>query len=189
MTDERLVRLAAAGDALANAAWLVLQMEIPQEMNARAIRLAKERDCKVLLNAAPAAEIDRESLSLVDLLVVNEIEAAFYLGRPVVEPEGALEGARELHGRYGTDCVVTLGSLGSVYAAAEGEGFVVPVPVEAVETTGAGDSYVGALVKSLIDGSMLGEACRFATRCAAVTVTRLGAQPAMPTLADLPALD
>lgn len=175
----------AAEPLLAEAAWLVLQMEIPQEVNRFAIERARALGCKVLLNAAPAAPMEEGVLRQVDLLVLNEIEAAFYLGHDAGEPDSALAGAAELHARYGADCVVTIGALGSAFRGEGGEGFVAAEAVAAVESTGAGDSYVGALAKALVDGATLEGACRFATRCAAVTVGRPGAQPSMPTLADI----
>lgn len=175
----------ALAPAIAEAGWLVLQMEVPRAVDEAAIRLAKSLGARVVLNAAPAMALDEACLAACDVLVLNEVEAAFFWGAPVPDRPTALAAAAELGARYDADVVITLGALGSVAVGAEGAIELESVASEVVETTGAGDSYVGGLVRALIDGASLGEACEFASRCAALTVTRVGAQSAMPTLAEL----
>ena len=179
-----------AEDLLREAAIVILQMEIPQDVNEYAIKKAKKCGAKVLLNAAPAAPISEESLKQLDILVVNEVEAGFYLGRDIVgegldTKEMGISGAKELNQRYGCNVIITLGSLGSVVCE-EGEAVFLPSKkVKAIETTGAGDSFIGGVGYSLMQGMCLIAACEFATCCSAITVCRLGAQDSMGTLEEV----
>lgn len=174
-----------AEDLLKETELVVLQMEIPMEINMYAIDKAKEAGCKVLLNAAPAEEIPEAYLEKVDILVVNEVEAAFYLKSEVDSVDKAKIGALEMSKRLGNSCIFTLGKEGSVVADGTEATFIPSKKVNAVESTGAGDSFIGGVGYALLHGMELVEACEFATRCSAVTVCRYGAQPSMPTLDEL----
>ncbi len=179
-----------AEDLLREAAIVILQMEIPQDVNEYAIKKAKKCGAKVLLNAAPAAPISEDSLKEVDILVVNEVEAGFYLGRDIVgegldTKEMGLSGAKELNSRYGCNVIITLGSLGSVVCESGEAVFLPSKKVKAIETTGAGDSFIGGVGYSLMQGMSLTAACEFATCCSAITVCRLGAQDSMGTLEEV----
>ncbi len=175
----------AAEPLLKEARLVILQMEIPQEINEYAIDKAKACGCQVLLNAAPAAEIPEAYLEKCDILVVNEVEAAFYLKEKIDTREQAEKGAPLLAEKYGADIIITLGSLGSVVCERGAVTFLPSKKVEAIETTGAGDSFIGGVGSALIRGENLTDACEFATRCSAVTVCRLGAQASMPTLDEV----
>ena len=164
---------------------LILQMEIPQEINQYAIDKAKEAGCIVLMNAAPAEQISEEYLKKIDILVVNEVEAAFYLEEEMNSIEKAMEGAGKLCERYGNSCVITLGKEGAVVCDGEKTSFIPSKKVPAVESTGAGDSFIGGMSYALVQKMGLREACEFATRCSAVTVCRYGAQPSMPVLEEV----
>lgn len=174
-----------AEDILSEAALVILQMEIPQDVNEYAIKKAKQCGAKVLLNAAPAAPISEEALKGLDILVVNEVEAGFYLGEDIANEELAREGARKLNKRYGCDVIITLGKLGSVVCDQGQITFIPSKKVNAIETTGAGDSFIGGLGYSLLQGMSLTAACEFATCCSAITVCRLGAQDSMGTLEEV----
>lgn len=175
----------AAEPLLREAAIVILQMEIPQEINEYAIEKAKEYGCRVLLNAAPAAEIPERYLQMCDIIVVNEVEAAFYLNTELATIEQAEEGAAKLASRYGADVIVTLGKAGSVVSDRGRITFIPAKEVSAIETTGAGDSFIGGVGYALMQDMTLTEACQFATACSAITVCRLGAQDSMPTLAEV----
>ncbi len=174
-----------AEDLLKESAIVILQMEIPQEINMYAIDKAKEAGCKVLLNAAPAADIPEAYLKKVDILVVNEVEAAFYLHSEVDTVEKAKENALKMSAELGNACIFTLGKEGSVVASAGEVTFIPSKKVDAVESTGAGDSFIGAVGYALIHGMNIVNACEFATGCSAITVCRYGAQPSMPTLEEV----
>lgn len=174
-----------AENLLKEAAIVILQMEIPQEINMYAIDKAKSCGCKVLINAAPAEEMPDAYMKKCDIIVVNEVEAGFYLGRDITSPEEAEKGAKEMADRYGADIIMTLGAAGAVVSDGGKISFIPSKKVDAIETTGAGDSFIGGVGYSLMQGMDLTEACRFATRCSAVTVCRLGAQDSMPTLEEI----
>jgi ribokinase len=133
----------------------------------------------VILNPAPALDLDRSFLQLIDFLVPNEEEVGRVsgLGSPVA-PEAA---ARLLLSEGVGTVVVTLGAQGTVIVGKDRETNVSAYRVEARDTTGAGDAFVGNLAKALDDGSPLESAVRFATAAAAWSVQHEGAQPAMPT--------
>ena len=163
----------------------ILQNEIPVPMIEYGIDKAKEAGCIVVLNAAPAIELPDEYLAKVDILVVNEVEASFYCKETVDSVDKAKEEIKKLAEKYNNNVIITLGSLGAVVYE-NGTIEVIPAKkVDAVETTGAGDSYIGAVSHSIVEGLTLTEACRFATKCSAITVCRCGAQPSMPTLEEV----
>ncbi|MCI8874391.1 MAG: ribokinase [Lachnospiraceae bacterium] len=167
----------------------VLQMEIPQEINCYAIEKAKEWGCKVLLNAAPAEEIPLDYLKMCDIIVLNEVEAGFYLKTDVKNEKDARKGAALLAETCGSDIIITLGKTGAVVSEGGKVTFIPSRKVEAIETTGAGDSFIGGVGYALKSGKSLTDACRFATCCSAVTVCRMGAQDAMPFLEEVMELE
>lgn len=172
-------------ELLQETALVILQMEIPMEINQYAIARAKEAGCLVLMNAAPALPMDRKYLAMVDILVVNEVEAGFYLGCKIHTSEEAQKGSVALSEWLGNDCIITLGKEGSVVCSGGVPVFIPAKKVEAVETTGAGDSYIGAIGYALLRRMDLVAAGMFATCCSAVTVCGYGAQPSMPKLNEI----
>ena len=163
----------------------ILQNEIPVEIIAYAIDKAKEAGCTVVLNAAPAIELPEGCLSKVDILVVNEVEAEFYCHEKIDSVEKAKTEIKKMAEKYNNNVIFTLGKDGAVAYENGTIEFIPAMKVDAIETTGAGDSYIGAVSHSIIEGKSLIEACKFATKCSAITVCRMGAQPSMPTLEDV----
>lgn len=175
----------AAEPLLREAAIVILQMEIPAEINAYAIQKAKACGCKVILNAAPAMEMPERYLQMCDIIVVNEVEAAFYLKTELSSIDEAEKGAAKLAGSYDADIIITLGKAGAVVSDDGNITFLPAKEVEAIETTGAGDSFIGGVGYALMEGMSLTDACKFATACSAITVCRLGAQDSMPVLKEV----
>lgn len=169
-----------AGDIIATAQIVLLQLEVPLDVVRAAASIAQGT---VILNPAPAAELDPVLLADVDVLVPNEGELAV-----ISRESGDIEHmARSL--ASGRDVVVTLGSSGAFAATRDGDGHLAPSPgVDAVDTVGAGDCFCGALGVSLARGDTIATAIRFATHAAAISVTRPGAQAAMPYLDEVRAL-
>ncbi|WP_423408330.1 ribokinase [Heyndrickxia sp. MSNUG] len=164
---------------------VILQLEVPKEVVEYTIKMAKEHDCYVILNAAPAIELDEEHLKLVDCLVVNETEASFYAGTNVASIEDAESVCAELS-QYAKDLlVITLGEKGSILYDGTKMYRIKPEKVDVVETTGAGDSYVGALAYSIINGTSHEDMGKFSALVSSRTVMNIGAQEAMPTLSDV----
>ena len=164
---------------------VVFQLEIPIPVTEYGIRFCRERGAYVVLNAAPPAPVDEEVLKQVNLLVVNELEAGFYSSTTIDSREKAEEEIRKMTARLGSTCIFTLGKAGSVVCQGERTEFVPSRKVQAVESTGAGDSFIGGVCYALLEGMDIFEAARFATCCSARTVCRTGGQPAMPVLDEV----
>ena len=173
-------------DLLQKCKIVILQMEIPMQVIEETIRRAKLHDCIILLNAAPAKPIDPQVLKLVDCLVVNESEAEFYTAMEINNIDTAKSAAVKLLDMISGGVIVTLGENGSIFCTHDySTHFVADTSVSVVDTTGAGDSYIGALATKISEGADMKSSCEFASRVAAYTVTRIGAQEGMPTKFDL----
>lgn len=185
--------------ALAESDLLLLQLEVPIETVIAGAQAARAANTKVVLNASPVRVLPMTLLDNVDLLLVNEHEASLvsqsHLAEPVeasdVTVEGALRLSQELL-RLVPAVVITLGKLGAVVQTAGMEAVHVPGHrVAAVDTTGAGDTFCGALAAALDqnvgewDGNRLVSAARFATAAAAISVQRTGAVPSIPTRKEI----
>ncbi len=157
--------------ALGGAKALVLQNEIPEAANAAVAAAARAAGALVILNAAPARPLGADFLDLVDLLVVNRVEAAMMAGQEVSDAPGALAALRALGGEH-RGLVVTLGGAGLVCQARRADPIIIaPHSVKVVSTHGAGDGFVGALALRLARGDGLEAACRYANRAAAWLVS------------------
>jgi ribokinase len=178
----------AASEKIRNARVLVAQMEIPVETVLRAVEVAAERGTRALVNLAPIFEVPRELLERLDPLVVNEHEAAFLLGSGVDALDGAFSAALELLSLGPRSAVITVGEAGAVFAEGESSGHVPAPKVDVVDTTGAGDAFVGALAVKLARDASLEEAVAYAVRAGAAAVTKEGAQGALPTPETVEAL-
>jgi ribokinase len=171
----------AASGTIGGARVLVAQMEIPVKTVLRAVEVASERGARVLVNLAPTFEVPWELLEKLDPLVVNEHEAAFLLGSGVEGVDGALSAAPELLSLGPRAAVITIGEAGAVFADGESVKHLPAPQVDVVDTTGAGDAFVGALAAQLARAASLEEAVAYAVRAGAAAVTREGAQGALPT--------
>ncbi len=171
-----------AENLLRETAMVVLQLEIPLDVVAYAVQKCGEWGCRVILNAAPAEALDAQSVSGCELVIVNEVEAEAFCGQRITDMETAKKHVASTAARYQNQWVFTLGELGAVACDGKHTAQVPSKKVNAVETTGAGDSFVGGLVYGLFNGMPLLEACRFATECSAITVGGIGAQDSMPYL-------
>jgi len=159
--------VAPAWDGLKGARVLVLQNEVPHAVNVAAARRARADGVIVILNAAPARECGEDLLDLVDVLVVNRVEAEMLSGAPVSGRASAREALPAL-GAAKRSVVVTLGGEGLVASTvADGVIEIAALAVDVVSTHGAGDCFVGALASRLAAGGKLGEACDFANAAAA----------------------
>ncbi len=169
------VERAAAGCRL-----LVLNLEVPSPVIARAVRAAKRSGAQVILNPAPYRKGDEAGFGDVDVFVPNQVEAALFAG---VEPEDVRdwgEVGRTLRRLGPRAVVVTLAGEGSVIVDDGGAEHVPAFRVPVVDTTAAGDAFVGGLAVAVLGGLALREAVRFANACGAIAVTRAGAQPSLP---------
>ena len=177
------VRAASAEIEAARA--VLLQLETPLPTVRTSARLAAANDVLVILNPAPARALDAVLLRLVDVLTPNETEAEFLTGIAVRSRKDMADAAFRLRQRGPKAVLITLGSKG-VFVSAEGTETLLPAfDVKAVDTTAAGDVFNGALAVALAEGQTLLEAARFASGAAALSVTKLGAQPSAPTRSEI----
>ncbi len=169
--------VAEAASALEASAVTLAQLEVPLEAVKAAASLSGGM---FVLNAAPAQRLGREMLALVDVLVVNRGELGVLVGAPPAHEQGAvIAQARKVRGPRAV--IVTLGADGAVLAKGR-TGRHVPAPkVDAVDTTGAGDAFCGALADALARSAALEDALVWAVAAGAVAATRIGAQTALPT--------
>jgi ribokinase len=170
---------------LKNAAFIILQQEIPQQITEYIIERFKDSETQIVLNNAPARHIPSDVLRGVNLLVVNESEAAFMAGKPITTIEEASNAGKELQAITGNTVIVTLGKEGSIAVNNEQNEYFAAKNVKAVDATGAGDSFIGALVYSLSKGQSLDECMKFATEVSAKTVMKEGGQESFPTEREL----
>jgi len=174
-TDALRPELLASGD------WLVLQMEIPSCEVSKAVALAKARSARVILNLAPALPLEEAALRQVDVLVLNEHEASLlcaHTGQASGSPAGL---AGPLSKLLGITVIVTLGPDGAVGAKGDQVWQVPSMQVKAVDTTGAGDCFVGVLAAAMDRGLEMQPAMRRACVAASMACTLVGAAPSFPT--------
>ena len=169
----------------------VSQFEIPLPTIAAFFQRARSAGATTLLNPAPAQKMSAELLALVDILVLNETELGFLAGVELSDGDEAatiIDVARQLQAREDQIICVTLGKRGVLALAGREEFAVSGRAVKAVDTTGAGDCFVGALAAQLAEGVSLRAALAFANAAASISVQRMGAGPSMPTAAEVAAV-
>ena len=177
--------------ALAKGDIAVSQFDIPRPTIGAFFRRARAAGATTILNPAPALEFDRELLDLVDILILNESELGVLAKtelRDTDEPTRFIDAARSLQAGRDKIICVTLGKRG-VLALAGDEPLMIPGrAVRAVDTTGAGDCFVGAVAAQLADGKAIHDALNYANAAASICVQRMGAAPSMPTAAEVTAV-
>lgn len=173
-------QIEAAEAAIASAQFLICQLETPLATVMRAIQIAHAHGVKVLLNPAPAQALSDELLQLVDYLIVNETEASQLSGITVSDRDSAQNASQKLLLRGAGAVLLTMGEHGALITVASGSDFIPAIAVEVVDTTAAGDTFVGALAVGLANGLSLLDASLEAQYTAALTVTKLGAQTSIP---------
>ncbi|WP_339621775.1 ribokinase [uncultured Salinibacterium sp.] len=165
--------------AISAASALVMQLEIPLGTVIEAARIARAVGTKVILNAAPIQTLPQELLDNLDILIVNEHEAAELASDNQLSPE--LEGIGERLLALVSTVIVTLGSKGAALHRVGSEPVIVPAHhVTAVDATGAGDTFCGAFAAGVVEGMMLDDALRFAGAAASISVENHGAVPSIP---------
>jgi ribokinase len=170
-----------ARDAISECSVMLLQLEVPLRTVHFAAQLGNSLGMTVILNPAPATTLDKELLDCVSILTPNETETEILTGVLPTDRSSTERSVGLLREKGVDEIVITLGEAGA-FVAGNDPGKVIPgIEVSAVDTTAAGDAFNGALATSLAEGLALEQSVRFANRVAGLSVTRLGAQPSLPT--------
>jgi ribokinase len=176
-----------AQTTISHARIIVAQLEIPIATAMHALAVAQQGGVMTLLNPAPAQPLSDEQLALVDVLVCNETEATTLAQTPVADVASALAAAHQLQRRGPRIVIVTLGAQGAVVVEGDAAQHQPAFAVKVVDTTAAGDAFIGALAAQLAQGTALHDAVRYAGAAGALTVTQAGAQHSLPTRAAIEA--
>lgn len=172
-------------DLIRKAKIIILQLEMDIDMIEQAVAYAYEYDVPVILNPAPARELSDQLLSKVTYLTPNETEAEILTGVKIFNNEDAIKAGKILLEKGVKNVVITLGEKGAIIVNSLGATHVSGYQVNAVDTVAAGDSFNGALAVGLIKGMELKEVVKFANAVGALTVTKHGAIPSLPTSKDV----
>jgi ribokinase len=164
---------------------VVAQLEVPLTTVQCAAELAHQAGVKFVLNPAPAQKLAPALLSLVTVLTPNEIEAQILTGITVVDPESASAAADRLLEAGVESAIITMGAKGFLLAEASRREHIAAEKVNVVDTTAAGDAFTGSLAVGVAQGHSLYDSAVLANRAAALSVTRMGAQPSMPTMDEV----
>jgi len=165
-----------------NAKFLLIQLENPIDIVCFALKKAKELGLVTILNPAPYHELPDDIFPFIDYFVPNEHELTSFVGKQNSDYQ---EMARSLLNKGLNNLIVTLGKNGSLFINRETQLKIASVKVNAVDTTAAGDSFLGAFVTALSQDKSIKEAMEFANRCSAITVTRKGAIVSLPRLEEV----
>ena len=166
---------------------IISQLEVPAEEIEKVFLKAKEQGCYRILNTAPSIEISKELISLTDLFIMNESELESYSDTLVQASDlnSIIEAINNLSLRDDQSVVVTLGAYGVFIYSKDNQEFIEGCKVEAIDSTGSGDCFVGALANYYLGNRDLIEATKFANKAAALSVTKKGASASMPTLKEV----
>ncbi len=184
--DIKVEEIAFLKEEIANYDMVILQFEIPMEINIVVAEFAAAKGVPVMLNAAPYAPIPERLLPLITYISPNEHEATLMSGINVCDVESAGEAIKEITKKGIKNVLITLGSKGAVIGDENGYEFYPAVKgVVAVDPTAAGDSFVGAFCTAICSGLNNKDAMEFANCTAAITVSKMGAMPSLPYKKDV----
>ena len=168
--------------------FIITQFETPQKVSAEAFKRAKANGVTTILNPAPAKEIDPELLKYTDVIAPNETESALLTGIEITDEDSMIKTAKYFKNKGVDNLLITLGSKGVFYSTPNDHGLVQAFKVKPVDTTAAGDTFIGALASQLkTDLSNIADALVYAQRASSLTVQKMGAAPSIPTYDEVKA--
>ncbi len=174
-----------ASELVENASFVLVQLEIPLEAVTALVDKAYAHGLPVILNPAPARPLSDELISKLFIITPNETEAELLTGVKVTDEKSAAKAAGILREKGAKFAIITLGAKGAFLLSDQEEILIPSTPVNAVDTTAAGDTFNGALTVALAEGMEIKAAIRFANQAAAISVTRMGAQNSQPYRSEL----
>lgn len=186
LMDAKSVDMAEARIAESDVVMTVL--EVPTEAASRAMELGRKHGARTILNPAPARALPPDIFASVDYLTPNESELRILLGLPADDPRSSRELAAELRRRGVRNVVVTLGRQGALILTDDLDQMVPAVPVDVVDTTGAGDAFNSGFAMALAEGRDIVDAVRFGVVCGAIACTKLGVIPSLAYRAEADAM-
>ena len=160
---------------------LLLQLEIPLESVIHAAKWGRQKGMTVILNPAPARELPDELIANADYIVPNETELSLLTAVPVADAESAEQAAKILLKRGAKNVIVTLGSQGALFVSEHKTIQAASYQVDVVDTTAAGDAFIGGFASALLRDLEIDEVVKYANACGALAATKFGAQPSLPT--------
>ena len=167
-------------DDIINADAILMQLETPLATIEQAAKLAKQHQTQVILNPAPAQKLSDDLLKHIDIITPNETEAEYLTGIKVLTEQDAEQAAMILHKKGIETVIITLGSKGAWVSSAQRGAIIAGFKVQVIDTIGAGDTFNGMLVTALLEGKTLEQAVKYAHAAGALSVTKPGAQTAVP---------
>ena len=177
--------IAGQAQAFDGAKLLICQLETPMDAVVAAIDYARAQGIPVLLNPAPARELPAELIAKIDYLIPNESEASLLTGVTVDGLDTALAAAQLLRSQGARNVIITLGGSGILILDADGPRHLPALPTKVVDTTAAGDSFIGGFATGIVEGLSLDDAAVLGLRAARICVGRAGAQTALPYRAEV----
>ncbi len=164
---------------------VVFQFEVPMETVKEGLKISKEEGCLTIVNPAPASDIDDAMIENIDILIPNEHELSRIAKIEVTDEESVIKAGNILLNKGIKHIIVTLGSKGVMYIDNEGQKMYEAYKVEVVDTTGAGDSFIGGFVSNFVVTKDIDKAIEIGQKTAALAIQKVGAQSSLPTKADV----
>ena len=177
-----------ASDVFKKADSVMFQLEIPIPAVEAGLTMARKSGCRTALTPAPASALPESIWQMIDYVVLNETELAFYASNSKLSGDDSVKAAARLLNLGTKGIVVTCGAKGGIVVTKEKTFSYAPFKVEAVDSTGAGDSFCAAMITGLSEGMLIEQAVQFASAAGALACTRFGAHPSLPWRHEVEAL-
>ena len=172
-------------DVINSADFLLFQQEIPHKIMEHTLNILSNKNTVVILNNAPAKKVANHILNKINFLIVNETEAAFMADLPVHDENSAIKAGKILLPQIHDGIIITLGEKGSIMVTKKEILKSLPIQVDAIDATGAGDSYIAAFVYGLAHNMTFTACMSFASKVSALTVTKYGGQNSFPSIVEV----